>query len=110
MEIPDFLPAGGLAWRMFRALYLKRQGWSRHDIAEALGVSPVSVSRWFARARDGGPEALRAHPSPGRPPNLSAAQKRLIPEFLWHGAEARDSASGVPAEFMALDDDWNRVR
>ncbi len=48
----------------------------------------MSVSRWFARARDGGPEALRAHPSPGPPPKLTAAQKRLIPEFLWHGAEA----------------------
>jgi transposase len=67
---------------------LKWQGWSRHDIAEALGVSPVSVSRWLARARDGGAEALRTHPRPGRPPKLSAAQKRLIPEFLWHGAEA----------------------
>ncbi len=67
---------------------LKQQGWSRHDIAEALGVSAVSVSRWFARDRDGGPDALRRHPSPGRPPKLSAAQKRLIPEFLWHGAEA----------------------
>jgi transposase len=88
MEIPDFLPADGLEWRRFRALYLKQQGWSRHDIAEALGVSPVSVSRWFAQVRDGGPEALRAHPAPGRPAQLSPAQKRLIPEFLWHGAEA----------------------
>jgi transposase len=69
-------------------LHLKRQSWSRYDIAEALGVAPGTVSRWFARARDGGPEALRAHPSPGRPPKLSDAQKRLIPEFLWHGAEA----------------------
>jgi transposase len=69
-------------------LHLKRQGWSRHDIAEALGVSPVSVSRWFARVRDGGPEALRAHSSPGRPPKLSSTQKRLIPEFLGPGAEA----------------------
>ncbi len=67
-------------------MHLKRQGWSRRDIAEALGVAPESVSRWFARA--GGPQALSAHPSPGRPPKLSAAQKRLIPEFLWHGAEA----------------------
>src|SRR4051812_27709130 len=88
MEIPDVLPADGLEWRRFRALHLKRQGWSRQDIAEALGVSPVSVSRWFARVRDGGLEALRAHPSPGRPPKLAPAQKRLIPEFLWHGAEA----------------------
>ncbi len=69
-------------------MHLKRQGWPRHDIAEALGVSPASVSRWFARVRHGGSEALRAHPSPGHPPKLSCAQKRLIPEFLWHGAEA----------------------
>src|SRR5947209_12671715 len=60
----------------------------RRDIAEALGVAPKSGGRWFARARDGGPEGLRAHPSPGPPPKLSAAQRRLIPEFLWHGAEA----------------------
>jgi transposase len=88
MEIPDFLPADGLEWRRFRALHLQRQGWSRQNIAEALGVSLVSVSRWFAHARHGGLEALRAHPAPGHPPKLSLAQKRLIPEFLWHGAEA----------------------
>jgi transposase len=88
MEIPDFLPADALEWRRLRALHLKLQGWCRRDIAEALGVSPVSVSRWFARARDGGPEALRARTSPGPPPKLSAAQRRQIPEFLWHGAEA----------------------
>src|SRR5260370_19195628 len=88
MESHDFLPADGLEWRRFRALHLKRQGWSRHDIAEALGVTPVSVSRWFARARDGGSDALRAHPSPGPPPKLSAAQNRLIPDFRCHGASA----------------------
>jgi len=88
MEAHDFLPADGLEWRRFRALHLRRQGWSRRDIAEALGVTPKSVGRWFARARDGGPEGLRAHPSPGPPPKLDATQKRLIPEFLWHGAEA----------------------
>jgi len=87
MVIPD-LPADGLEWRRFRAVHLKQQGWSRQKIAEALGASPVSVSRWFARVRDGGPDALLAHPSPGHPPKLSPAQKRLIPEFLWHGAEA----------------------
>lgn len=67
---------------------LKQQGWYQRDIADALGVSEEAVSRWIARARDGGPEALRARPRPGHPPKLSPAQKRLIPEFLWHGAEA----------------------
>src|SRR5438132_6467534 len=95
MEIPDELPADGLEWRRFRAWHLKQHGWSRHDIAEALGVSPVSVSRWFARARDQGPESLRARSSPGHPPKLAAAQKRLIPEFLWHGAEAYGFAGEV---------------
>jgi transposase len=88
MEPRETLPADALEWRRFRALHLRREGWSRQDIAEALSVAPATVSRWLARVRDGGPEALRAQPRPGRPPQLSAAQKRLIPEFLWHGAEA----------------------
>jgi transposase len=69
-------------------LQLKPQGWYQCDIAEALGVAEETVSRWLARARDGGPDALRARPRPGHPPKLSLEQKRLIPEFLWHGPEA----------------------
>jgi transposase len=48
----------------------------------------VALSSWLAKARDGGPEALRAHPAPGRPAKLTPAQRQLIPEFLWHGPEA----------------------
>jgi len=84
----DDIPAEGREWRRLRALHLKRQGWYQRDIAEALGVREETVCRWLARARDGGPEALRARPGAGRPPKLSDAQKRLIPEFLWHGPEA----------------------
>ncbi len=69
-------------------MQLKEQGWSQRHVAAALGVSEDAVSRWLRRARDGGPEALRSRHSPGRPPKLSSDQKRLIPEFLWHGAEA----------------------
>lgn len=78
----------GREWRRLRALELKGRGWHQRDVAEALGVREETVSRWLARARVGGPEALLAHPPPGRPPWLSPEQKRLIPEFLWHGAEA----------------------
>jgi len=53
-------------------LHLKQQGWYQRDIAEALGASEESVSRWLARAR-GGLEALLAHPAPGRPAKLSDA-------------------------------------
>jgi len=71
-----------------RALHLKEQGWYQRDIASALGVAEESISRWLARARESGPDMLLAHPAPGHPPKLSAVQKRLIPEFLWHGPEA----------------------
>jgi len=69
-------------------LYLKRRGWFQCDIAEALDVSEVALSGWLVRARDGGPEALRARAAPGRPPRLSPDQRRSIPELLWHGPEA----------------------
>ncbi len=71
-----------------RALELHQQGWHDGQIAEALGVSRSAVSQWLAEAREGGPEALRHHPSPGRPPKLSPEQMHLIPDRLWHGAEA----------------------
>jgi transposase len=88
MEALDFAPGDWREWRRFRALQLKEQGWFQRHIATALGVTEDAVSRWLVRVRDGGPEALRSRASPGRPPTLSATQKRLIPEFLWHGAEA----------------------
>src|SRR6266496_134896 len=34
------------------------------------------------------PVPVTVDPRPGPPPKLSAGQRRLIPEFLWHGAEA----------------------
>jgi transposase len=88
MEASDFIPADWREWRRLRAWQLQWEGWQQRDIAAALAASEETVSRWLARARQGGPEALRARSSPGRPPKLAPAQKRLIPEFLWHGAEA----------------------
>jgi transposase len=78
----------GRQWRRLRALYLKAQGWRRCDVAEAMGVTERSVSRWSAVARSHGPQGLRSAPIPGRPPALSPSQRDLIPELLWHGAEA----------------------
>jgi transposase len=71
-----------------RALDLSRQGWKQRDIAVALDASEGAVSRWLAAARRGGPEALRSHPAPGPLGKLTPEQLRLIPDFLWHGAEA----------------------
>jgi transposase len=88
MEASGFTPHDWREWRRLRVLQLKQQGWRQRDIAAALGTSEVSVSRWLGRAREGGPEALLSRPAPGHPPKLSPVQKRLIPEFLWHGPEA----------------------
>jgi transposase len=88
MERREFTPSTWREWRRLRALSLKQQDWYQRDIAAALDVSEVTVSRWMARVRHDGPRALAAHPGSGHPPKLSDAQKRLIPEFLWHGPEA----------------------
>lgn len=75
-------------WRRLRALHLREDGWHRQDVADALDVTERSVSRWMAVARTRGAEGLRSATIPGRPPVLSPAQRRMIPEFLWHGPEA----------------------
>src|SRR3954470_7199533 len=88
MDAASFSPADWREWRRLRALHLKEQGWYQRDIARALGASEQAVCNWLARARDGGPQALRSRTSPGAPPKLSDEQLCLIPEFLWHGPEA----------------------
>lgn len=75
-------------WRRLRAWDLDRHGWQHCSIAEVLGVSERVVRRWLGMARREGPRALLSHPSPGRPPRLKPEQRDLIPDFLWHGAEA----------------------
>jgi transposase len=72
-----------------RALELKQQGWKQRDIATALDTTEAAVSQWLAAARSGGPDALLSHTSRrGSIPKLAPEQVRLIPDFLWHGAEA----------------------
>jgi transposase len=88
MGAATFNPADWREWRRLRALQLDQQGWRQRAIAEALDVREETVCRWLARAAQGGPDALRRRPGPGRPPHLSRRQRGLIPEFLWHGAEA----------------------
>jgi transposase len=71
-----------------RAWQLKEQGWSQNKIAQALGVSKGAVSQWMKRGREGGLEALKAHPPTGVKPRLSAEQKAQLPDLLAKGAEA----------------------
>lgn len=75
-------------WRRLRALYLFKHGWIERDIAKALGASKGAVSQWLSAAREGGRKALYSHPHGRTHGKLSDDQKRLIPDFLWHGPEA----------------------
>jgi len=75
-------------WRRLRAYHLRREGWRRCDVADALDVTVRSVNYWDSLARLGGRQALLSRPIPGRPAELSSRQMAMIPEFLWHGAEA----------------------
>ena len=57
-----------------RAVGQIEQGAHPDDIAQALGMTRAAVYSWLAKYRQGGLEALRAKPVPGRPPTLSGAQ------------------------------------
>ena len=84
-EDPD---SANKEWRRLHALHLKEIGWKQRDIAIALDVTEGAVSQWMSAARAGGAAALHSHMMHGRPSRLAPEQKRLIPDFLWHGAEA----------------------
>jgi transposase len=71
-----------------RAWLLSQHGWGVRLIAEALDASPAAVSGWLTAARERGIEALRFRPRPGAPAKLTADQRPLIADFLWHGPEA----------------------
>ena len=82
-------------WREERrkqAWKLKEQGWQQKDIAVALGVSEGAVSHWMKRGREGGVEALKAHPPKGVSPRLTAEQKAQILAFV----EQRTLTPGPP--------------
>jgi transposase len=74
--------------RRFHAVELKHQGWKQTDIAIALNVSEGAVSRWVTKAEKQGEEILCARPHTRRPPELTAEEKRALPDFLSHGAES----------------------
>ena len=57
-----------------RAVRQVEQGAHPDEVAQALGMTRAAVYSWLAKYRQGGLEALKARPVPGRPPSLSGAQ------------------------------------
>src|SRR5919202_1721187 len=64
--------------RRIRAVRQIEQGAHPADIAQALGMTRAAVYAWLAKYREGGMEALKAKPVPGRPPTLSGAQLQRV--------------------------------
>lgn len=89
---------GVLEARRRQAAKLFKQGLSQADVARFLRVSRQSVSRWFERWRQGGPQALKKSASTGRPPKLSAAELSQLERALLKGARAH----GYPTELWTL--------
>jgi len=74
--------------RRRRAVALLAEGLGVREVARQIRCSPASVSRWQAEVQAGGPAALRAKPTPGRPPRLSTRQKPRLLRLLLKGATA----------------------
>lgn len=76
--------------RRKRVITFLKQNLSLHEIARRMGCHANSVLRWRDAFQDGGEKALKAKPVSGRPPKLTAKQKkrlvRLLTQGPWHTA------------------------
>jgi len=86
-----------LAQRRQRALNLLRRGQNPTQVAKTLKTTPQSVRRWQQAALD--PTPKRSHRAPGRPSQLSAAQRRRLVTCLKCGAYAY----GYAEDYWTLD-------
>jgi len=80
------------------AAKLLAEGMGIRKVARIVGVSPGSVLRWKQAVDEGGIDALRSKPHPGRPPRLSQQQKAELEEILLTGARA----AGFDTELWTL--------
>lgn len=81
---PEGSPAE-LERRRLRAVALIQDGYSLNEVARRLGCNASSVMRWRNAFRRGGRQALRPRPTPGRPPRLTARQKKRLVGHLLKG-------------------------
>jgi transposase len=74
--------------RRLRAWELHQQGWTQQQIADALGVTQGSVSKWLTRALNHGVSALRHKKASGPLSRLTIEQRAQLAALLSQGAEA----------------------
>src|SRR2546428_10090568 len=81
--------------RRLHAIELLQREIPVHVVAERLGVDRRSVRRWKRAYRGRGRGGLRARRAPGRPPKLTAAQRRQLVRLAVTGA-GEDGAPTSP--------------
>lgn len=71
------------------------EGRGVREVARLVKAAPSSVCRWKQDLEEGGLEALRAKPHPGRPARLTWEQKQELEEVLLRGAQAAGYATDL---------------
>ena len=74
-----------LEGRRRQALALLDEGLSLNAVARRLGCAPSSVMRWRNTVRRRGERGFHVGASPGRPPKLTAGQRRQLIRVLLQG-------------------------
>jgi transposase len=75
-------------------------GWTQANVAQFLGVHPVTVAKWMARHRADEEKGLDAKPVPGRPRFLTPKQETEVLGWL----------TQKPSEFGFRTDLWTAAR
>jgi transposase len=74
-----------------RAVDQVERGADPRQVARTLGMHEHTVYGWVTKLREGGREALRAKPVPGRPPKLTSEQTQQVFEWVT-GSDPRQLA------------------
>jgi transposase len=78
--------AGELEQRRRFAVSLLEQGMKPAKVANAVGASRASVTRWRQAYQKDGLKAVERKPHPGKPLRLTAAQRQRLARLLLQGA------------------------
>ena len=89
--------------RRLEAARLLQQGLDEAEVARRVGVHRQSVNRWARQLAQGGRQALKRAPRAGRPPQLSAADRRRILQGLKRGPEALGYGTGLWTAWRVAD-------